>query len=55
MTKVTGEAPGRLDFLGGVADYSGSLVLEMQLSLTTKVTITETKLLELVFRSEGQA
>ena len=55
MTKLTGEAPGRLDFLGGVADYSGSLVLEMPLSLTTKVTITETKLLELVFRSEGQA
>lgn len=24
-----GEAPGRLDFMGGVADYSGSLVLEM--------------------------
>ena len=24
-----GEAPGRLDFMGGVADYSGSMVLEM--------------------------
>ena len=38
--KAVGIAPGRLDFLGGVADYSGSLVLEMPLSLTTRVTIT---------------
>ncbi len=37
---AVGIAPGRLDFLGGVADYSGSLVLEMPLSLTTRVTIT---------------
>ncbi|KXU34715.1 hypothetical protein AXK11_07680 [Cephaloticoccus primus] len=41
MKTVTAEAPGRLDFMGGVADYSGSLVLEMPLSLTTRVTITE--------------
>jgi len=54
MAKATGEAPGRLDFLGGVADYSGSLVLEMPLRLTTRVTITETKVLELVFRSPDQ-
>ena len=38
--KATGIAPGRLDFLGGVADYSGSLVLEMPLTLTTRVVIT---------------
>ena len=38
--KAVGIAPGRLDFLGGVADYSGSLVLEMPLSLTTRVSIT---------------
>jgi len=38
--KAVGIAPGRLDFLGGVADYSGSLVLEMPLSLTTRVAIT---------------
>lgn len=37
--KAVGIAPGRLDFLGGVADYSGSLVLEMPLSLVTKVTL----------------
>jgi len=54
MAKVFGEAPGRLDFLGGVADYSGSLVLEMPLRLTTRVTITGTRVPELVFRSEGQ-
>ena len=29
MDCATGSAPGRLDFLGGVADYSGALVLEM--------------------------
>ena len=40
MKTVVGEAPGRLDFLGGVADYSGSLVLEMPLRLTTRVTVS---------------
>lgn len=54
MAKVIGEAPGRLDFLGGVADYSGSLVLEMPLSVTTRVTITETKSPYFVFQSAGQ-
>ena len=29
MDCTTGSAPGRLDVLGGVADYSGALVLEM--------------------------
>ena len=29
MDCATGSAPGRLDVLGGVADYSGALVLEM--------------------------
>ena len=41
MKTVFGEAPGRLDFMGGVADYSGSLVLEMPLSRTTRVTLKE--------------
>lgn len=36
-----GEVPGRLDFLGGVSDYSGSLVLQTPLSATTRVTIAE--------------
>ena len=34
------EAPGRLDFFGGVADYSGSLVLEMPIRATTRVEVT---------------
>jgi galactokinase len=38
--KAVGIAPGRLDFMGGVADYSGSLVLEMSLSLRTRVAVT---------------
>lgn len=36
---VWAEAPGRIDFLGGVADYSGSLVLQMPISRTTRVAI----------------
>lgn len=39
--RVEGVAPGRLDVLGGVADYSGSLVLQMPLSLATRVVIEE--------------
>ncbi len=30
-----GEAPGRLDVLGGVADYSGALVLQMPIRAVT--------------------
>src|SRR2546430_15478590 len=51
MKTLIGEAPGRLDFLGGVADYSGSLVLELPLTLTTRVTLTEETTPELVFVS----
>lgn len=32
-----GRAPGRFDVLGGVADYSGSLVLQMPIAATTRV------------------
>jgi galactokinase len=35
-----GEAPGRIDVLGGVADYSGALVLQMPIRATTRVTLT---------------
>lgn len=35
-----GVAPGRLDFMGGVADYSGSLVLQSPIAATTRVAIT---------------
>jgi galactokinase len=34
---VRGSAPGRLDLLGGVADYSGALVLEMPTQQGTEV------------------
>jgi L-arabinokinase len=56
MKTVLGEAPGRLDFLGGVADYSGSLVLEMPLRLTTRVTLTEqpARAWEFVSAQEGR-
>jgi galactokinase len=50
-----GEAPGRLDFLGGVADYSGSLVLQTPIRARTRVTITPLvePRLELVSEQEG--
>ncbi len=37
MSIVRGSAPGRLDLLGGVADYSGALVLETPTRLVTTV------------------
>jgi galactokinase len=38
MNCPTGSAPGRLDFLGGVADYSGALVLQMPTRQSIDVT-----------------
>ena len=57
IKSAIGEAPGRLDFLGGVADYSGSLVLEMPLRLTTRVTVSAQAAKEFVFVSaqEGRS
>ncbi len=40
MNTSTGSAPGRLDLLGGVADYSGALVLELPTHVATTVTAT---------------
>lgn len=34
-----GRAPGRLDLMGGIADYSGSLVLELPLGVATWVAV----------------
>mgnify|MGYP006275410729 CR=1 FL=1 len=34
-----GEAPGRLDVMGGIADYSGSLLLQMPIRYRTHVTV----------------
>lgn len=44
MTKqasFTGRAPGRIDVMGGVADYSGSLVLQMPIVQETTVRFTQ--------------
>ena len=55
MKSASASAPGRIDFLGGVADYSGSLVLEMPISQVTHVTITSnaTDQLSLCSTKEG--
>ncbi len=47
-----GEAPGRLDVLGGVADYSGSLVLQTPIRATTRVTISPRTAPDLEFTSD---
>ncbi len=39
---VVARAPGRLDVMGGIADYSGSLVLEMPLAAATFVAVQPT-------------
>lgn len=39
---VVARAPGRLDLMGGIADYSGSLVLEMPLAAATFVAAQRT-------------
>jgi L-arabinokinase len=37
MTASVGSAPGRLDLVGGVADYAGALVLEVPTRVNTRV------------------
>ena len=39
-TTATATAPGRLDFMGGVGDYSGGLVLQVATSVCTTVVAT---------------
>ncbi len=36
---VTARAPGRLDVMGGIGDYSGSLVLQLPLAVATRTTV----------------
>ena len=45
-------APGRLDLMGGIADYSGSLVLELPLAVATFVAAQETGGAEVVIESD---
>ncbi len=49
--KITfAQAPGRLDVMGGIADYSGSLVLEMPIAEATlaAVQLNQSRTLELI-------
>jgi len=39
LTPIVARAPGRLDVMGGIADYSGSLVLELPLREVTRVSL----------------
>jgi L-arabinokinase len=52
--KAQAEAPGRLDVMGGVADYSGALVLETPIRATTKVAIERIDEPTLYFSSRGK-
>jgi L-arabinokinase len=49
-----GEAPGRLDVLGGVADYSGALVLQMPIRATTRVAMSPCTAPGLTFASDQE-
>jgi L-arabinokinase len=49
-----GVAPGRLDVLGGVADYSGALVLQTPIRATTRVTISPRTAPGLEFSSDQE-
>ena len=53
---VVGRAPGRLDVMGGIADYSGSLVLEMPLACATFVVAQaqDARRLDVLSLREGQ-
>ena len=46
-------APGRLDVMGGIADYSGSLVLEMPIAEATFVGLQRNDLGQLYIVSLG--
>src|SRR5258706_12187764 len=56
---VVARAPGRLDVMGGIADYSGSMVLEMPLQEATFVALQRdasqqaSRLLRIVSLAEG--
>src|SRR5258708_29406227 len=50
-----GRAPGRLDLMGGVADYSGSLVLELPLAVATWVAVQPSSEPELTLLSTSIA
>ena len=49
-------SPGRLDVMGGIADYSGSLMLEMPIREATKVALQKSKsrIIEIISESNGE-
>ena len=51
--RAEAEAPGRLDVMGGVADYSGALVLETPIRETTRVAVEALESPRLLFVSQG--
>ncbi|HEY7699862.1 MAG TPA: galactokinase family protein, partial [Vicinamibacteria bacterium] len=48
---VIARAPGRLDVMGGIADYSGSLVLELPIREETRVALQPEASLSLTLAS----
>jgi len=48
-------APGRLDLIGGIADYSGSLVLELPLAAATLVAVQRSNDPTIVVQSRGNS
>ena len=48
-------APGRLDVMGGIADYSGALVLEMPIAAATWVAAQASDEPEVVIESDASA
>lgn len=48
-------APGRLDLMGGIADYSGALVLELPIADATWVAVQATRERTVTIESEGIA
>ena len=51
---VIARAPGRLDVMGGIADYSGSLVLELPLAAATVVAAQRTEDAHITVRSSSE-
>ena len=47
-------APGRLDLMGGIADYSGSLVLELPIAAATHAITGRTTVLRQAMRQRSQ-
>ncbi|HWQ12985.1 MAG TPA: galactokinase family protein, partial [Roseiflexaceae bacterium] len=50
---AVGRAPGRLDLMGGIADYSGALVLELPLAAAAYVAVQEVDEPLVTMRSTG--